>query len=168
MTSIRVKIVAPVLLFMLVTTGTIAAQSSKIPKPGVKGVQAQFASLKPSATLKIGRTADWVLITNDAVWVAGTKPYSAQRIDPASNTIVAKIVLPGEACSGLAFGFGSVWIPVCGQKPALIRVDAQKNAVMATLSLPAVEAEGGIAASGAKSEIDEAISQAALDALFKK
>jgi uncharacterized protein GlcG (DUF336 family) len=27
---------------------------------------------------------------------------------------------------------------------------------------------GGIAASGAKSEIDEAISQAALDALFKK
>lgn len=148
MISIRAKIVAPVLLFMLVTTGTIAAQSSKIPKPGVKGVQAQFASLKPSATLKIGRTADWVLITNDAVWVAGTKPYSVQRIDPASNTIVAKIVLPGEACSGLAFGFGSVWIPVCGQKPALIRVDAQKNAVMATLSLPAVEAEGGIAASG--------------------
>jgi virginiamycin B lyase len=147
MISIRANIAAPILLFMLVTNGTIAAQSAKIPKPGVKGVQAPFASLKPSATLKIGRTADWVLVTNDAVWVAGTKPYSVQRIDPINDRIVAKVVLPGEACSGLAFGFGSLWIPVCGKKPSLVRVDVHENAVIATLPVPAVEAEGGITTS---------------------
>jgi virginiamycin B lyase len=88
-----------------------------------------------------------MLVTNDAVWVAGTKPYSVQHIDPDTNRIVAKVALPGEACSGLAFGFGSIWIPVCGKKPTLIRVDTQKNSVIATLPVPAVEAEGGIATS---------------------
>lgn len=138
---------AGTLLFLLATSA-IAAQTTKIVKPGVKGVQVPFASLKPSATLKIGGTADWVLVTNDAVWVAGSKPYTVQRIDPGTDRIVAKVVLPGEACSGLAFGFSSLWVPVCGEKPTLIRVDTQKNAVIAVLPVPAVEAEGGIATSG--------------------
>ena len=145
MISIRANIAVP-LLFLLATS-VLAAQTAKIVKPGVKGLQAPFASLKPSATLRIGRTADWVLVTNDAVWVAGTKPNSVQRIDPMTNKIVAKVVLPGEACSGLAFGFGSVWVPVCGEKPTLIRVDVRKNAVIAALSIPTVQAEGGIATS---------------------
>lgn len=145
MITIRANIAVP-LLFLLATS-VIAAQTAKIVKPGVKGIQVSFASLKSSATIRIGGTADWVLVTNDAVWVAGSKPYSIQRIDPITNRIVAKVVLPGEACSGLAFGFSSVWIPVCGKKPTLIRVDAQKNAVIATLSVPTLEAEGGIATS---------------------
>jgi virginiamycin B lyase len=147
MISSRAKIAVPALLFLLATNGSMSAQPVKILKPGVKGVQVPFARLKPRATLKIGKTADWVLVTNDAVWVAGTKPYSVQHIDPDSNRIVAKVGLPGEACSGLAFGFGSIWIPVCGKKPALIRVDTHKNSVIATLPVPAVEAEGGIATS---------------------
>ena len=34
---------------------------------------------------ELAATADWVLVTEDAVWIAGTKPYSVQRIDPATN-----------------------------------------------------------------------------------
>ena len=34
-------------------------------QPGVKEVQVPFESLKPSATFKIGKTADWVLVTDD-------------------------------------------------------------------------------------------------------
>jgi virginiamycin B lyase len=146
MISIRANITVPMLLFLLATS-VIAAQTAKIVKPGVKGVQVPFASLKPSVTLKIGRTVDWVLVTDDAVWVAGTKPFSVQRIDPSTDRIVAKVVLPGEACSGLAFGFSSLWVPVCGKKPTLVRVDVHENAVIATLPVPAVEAEGGIAIS---------------------
>src|ERR1700751_3376397 len=85
--------------------------------PGVKELQVPFSSLKPSATFKIGKTADWVLVTDDAVWVGGSKPNSVQRIDPSTNRIVAKIKLSGEACSGLAYGFGSVWVPICGKSP---------------------------------------------------
>ena len=147
MSAIRWNIALPNLLFLLATSGAIAAQSANAPQPGVKGVQVPFASLKPSATLKIGGTADWVLVTDDAIWVAGTKPYSVQHIDPITNRIVAKVALPGEACSGLAFGFGSVWVPVCGKKPTLVRVDAHENAVIATLPVPPAAPEGGIASS---------------------
>ena len=118
-----------------------------VPKPGVKGVQVPYSSIKPSITIKIGGTADWVLVTDDAVWVASTKPYAILRIDPVSNTIVATIRIPGEACSGLAFGFAGVWTPVCGKKPALVRIDATKNAISATLPIAPAGREGGIATS---------------------
>jgi streptogramin lyase len=113
----------------------------------VKEVQIPFASLTPSTTIKIGGTADWVLVTDDAVWVASTKPDAVLRIDPATNKIVATVKVSGEACSGLASGFGSIWVPVCGKKPALVRIDAAKNTISATLPIPPAGPEGGIATS---------------------
>jgi virginiamycin B lyase len=139
-----------VLVVLASAFGSVAAQSmteSNLRKIGVKEVQAPFASLKPSATIKIGGTADWVLVTDDAVWVASTKPYAVQRIDPATNKVVASVRLSGEACSGLAYGFGSIWVPLCGKKPALVRVDAFKNTITATLPIPPAGPEGGITAS---------------------
>jgi virginiamycin B lyase len=141
---------AKLLLLLLSSTGAVVAQTSstewKVPKPGVKDVQVPFASLSPSATIKIGGTADWVLITNDAVWVASTKPYAVRRIDPATNRVVATIRVSGEACSGLACGFGSIWVPLCG-KPKLVRIDAAKNTISARLPIPPAGPEGGITAS---------------------
>jgi virginiamycin B lyase len=131
--------------------GNVAAQSSatewNVPKPGIKEVQVPFASLTPSATIKIGGTADWVLLTDDAVWVASTKPYAVQRIDRATNRIVASVRVPGEACSGLAYGFGSIWVPLCGKKPEVVRINAVKNTISATLPLAPAGPEGGITAS---------------------
>jgi streptogramin lyase len=147
MIAIRWNIALPTLLFSLATSSAIYAQSANPPKPGVRDVQVPFPALKPTVTLKIGGTADWVLVADDAVWVAGTKPYSVQHIDPVTNRVIAKVALPGEACSGLAFGFGSVWVPVCGKKPALVRVDAQQCKVIATLQTPHAGEEGGVATS---------------------
>jgi virginiamycin B lyase len=136
------------LLFVCLAAPDLTAQRKAVrPKPGVTDVQVPFGSLKPSATFKIGGTADWVLVTDDAVWVASTKPYSVQRIDPATNTVVAKVRLSGEACSGLAFGFGSLWVPVCGKKPLLARVDALTNQITAVLPIAPAGPEGGITAS---------------------
>jgi hypothetical protein len=125
-------------------TGT----SERVVRPGVKEVQLSFAELKPVATFKIGGSADWVLVTNDAVWIAGTKPYSVQGIDPATNRVVAKIRLPGEACSGLEIGFGSLWVPLCTKKTSLVRVDPVTNKIIATIAAGPEGSEGGIAASG--------------------
>jgi hypothetical protein len=106
----RLDAAEKVLVFVVLLAGafgTLVAQSaleSNPPRPGVKEVQVPFASLKPSATIKIGGTADWVLITDDAIWVASTNPYAVHRIDPATNRIVAAVRVPGEACSGLASG----------------------------------------------------------------
>jgi virginiamycin B lyase len=142
---------ALVLVVLASAFGKVAAQSSaterNVPKPGIKEVQVPFASLTPSATIKIGGTADWVLITDDAVWVASTKPYAVQRIDPATNRIVATVGVAGEACSGLAYGFGSIWVPLCGNKPELVRINAAKNTISATLPIAPAGPEGGITAS---------------------
>jgi virginiamycin B lyase len=118
-----------------------------VPKPGIKEVQVSYTSIRPSVTIKIGGTADWVLVTENAVWVASTKPNDIVRIDPATNKILARVRIPGEACSGLAFGFDSLWVPICGSKPALVRINATKNAISATLPIAPAGAEGGIAAS---------------------
>jgi len=139
-------------LFLFAADGAVLAQTpaadTHVPRLGVKEVQIPFASLRPSATFKIGGTADWVLVTEDAVWVAGTKPYSVQRIDPRTNRIIAIVSLSGEACAGMEFGYGSVWVPLCGKHPALIRISALTNRITATLPIAPAGAEGGIAAGG--------------------
>lgn len=143
----------PILLLIAAAVSpALLAQNSgtewKVARPGVKEVQVPFASLRPSAALKIGRTADWVLVTGNAVWVASSKPFSVKRIDPATTKVVAKVSLPGEACSGLAYGFGSLWVPLCGQKPSLARVDPLTNRVSAMLPFGPAGPEGGVTASG--------------------
>jgi hypothetical protein len=66
-----------------------------------------MSELIPLATIHLGKTADWVAITPDAVWVGGTGPFAVHKIDPQTNTRVATVKLQGEPCSGLALGFGS-------------------------------------------------------------
>lgn len=136
---------------LLALAGIIAVQiscsGSHVTKPGVKEVQGPFADLKPVATIKIGGTADWVLVTDDAVWVASTNPNAVQRIDPTTNRVASVVSIPGEACSGLASGVGSIWVPVCGDKASLVRIDAAKSTIIATLPLAPAGEEGGIAAS---------------------
>jgi virginiamycin B lyase len=140
------------LLFVLVACPSAFGQGTgparHVVRPGVKEVQLPFAELKPAATIKIGGSADWVLVTNEAVWVAGTKPYSVQRIDPATNKVVVTIRLPGEACGGLEFGFGSLWVPLCTKKASLLRVNPVTNKIIAKLAVGPAGPEGGIAASG--------------------
>lgn len=137
------------LLLLLTVCEAVLAQTSAPEwngaKPGVREVQVPFASLKPIATFKIGGTADWVLVTDNSVWVAASKPYSVQRIDPATNKIIAKVSLSGEACAGLAFGFGSLWVPLCGEQLSLVRVDVHTNKISATLPVGPAGPEGGIA-----------------------
>ena len=45
--------------------------------------------------------------------------YQAIMIDPKTNMRVATVKLQGEPCSGLALGFGSLWVPLCGRIPTL-------------------------------------------------
>ena len=138
------------LIVVLAALGNVAAQTtsdSNAAKPGIKDVQVAFDSLARSATFKIGRTADWVLVTDDSVWVASTKPNAVQRIDPVSNKVVARMAVSGEACSGLAVGFGSIWVPLCGKKAALVRIDIRSNTISATLPIPPSDPEGGITTS---------------------
>ena len=152
MTDHRRSLLLRLFLAFLLATCVVLTEPSvrgqSIQRPGIRDVQIPFASVQPSETFRIGRTADWVLVTEDAVWIAGTKPYSVQRIDPRTNRIIAKIRLSGEACSGLEFGFESVWVPLCGEHPELVRISTLTNRITVTLPIAPAGAEGGIAASG--------------------
>ena len=107
-----------------------------------------FSELTPTATIHLGKTADWVVVTPDAVWVGGTGPNAVHRIDPVTNKEVATVKLAGEPCAGLAVGFGSVWIPLCTQPTTLAKVDLRRNTVTALIPTGPAGPEGGVAAGG--------------------
>jgi virginiamycin B lyase len=104
-----------------------------------------ISELTPAATIRVGKTADWVAITDDAVWVASTGPFAVHRIDPKTNTQVASVALAGEPCAGLATGFGSLWVPLCTSPATLARVDLAANRLTAVFAIGPAAPEGGIA-----------------------
>src|SRR5262249_5472322 len=91
-----------------------------------------IAELKPTAVIRLGATADWVVVTPEAVWVGSTGPNAVHRIDPKTNRLIATVELPGEPCAGLAVGFRSVWVPLCANTSLLAKVDAERNVLSAT------------------------------------
>ena len=103
-----------------------------------------MAELASKATLHLGETADWVVITPDAVWVGSTGPYAVHRIDPRSNKLVATVTLPGEPCAGMTAGFNALWVPLCGTPTTLARVDLQSNTLTGVFKAGPAAAEGGI------------------------
>lgn len=134
-------------LLWLVATLSVAAQEEP-QRTGIKEIQVPMSDLKPTATIELGGKPDWTVVTDDAVWVSNSELHAIQRIDPKTNRVVAKVDLPGEPCSGLAYGFGSVWSPICSGQRGLARIDAKTNYLTAILSIVPADDEGSIAASG--------------------
>ena len=107
----------------------------------------KIGELKPTATIHLGKTADWVAITPDAVWVGSTGPFAVNKIDPKTNARVATVKLGGEPCAGLATGFGSLWVPLCGKPPRLAKVDLKSSELSRIFKVGPAAAEGGVATS---------------------
>jgi virginiamycin B lyase len=106
-----------------------------------------IGELKPLARIRLGKTADWVAITPDAVWVGSTGPSAVHKIDPKTNARVATVKLGGEPCAGLATGFGSLWVPLCGKPPRLAKVDLKSSELSGVFQIGPAAAEGGVATS---------------------
>ena len=106
-----------------------------------------IGELKPTAIIHLGKTADWVAISPDGVWIGSTGPFAVHKIDPDTNKRVATVPLRGNPCAGLAIGFGSLWIPLCGQSPTLAKVDLRTNKLTATFRVGPADREGGVTTS---------------------
>jgi streptogramin lyase len=144
----RIRNTTRILLVLLLAASATPAQTPQKPKrPGVKAVQVPFASVRRAITLHLGGHPDWMVITKDSVWIANDQLKAVQRVDVATNRLVATIALPSEPCSGLVFAFGTLWVPLCGEPPSLVRIDPASNQVSATLAVGPADSEGGIAAS---------------------
>jgi streptogramin lyase len=103
--------------------------------------------LTPTAMIHVGKTADWVAITDDAVWVASTGPNAVSQIDPHTNTLVSTVLLPGNPCAGLAIGHSGLWVPLCAKPNSLVRVDLHTREVTLVPGIGPADREGGITSS---------------------
>ncbi|MDX1984962.1 MAG: hypothetical protein SFV51_32115 [Bryobacteraceae bacterium] len=117
-------------------------------RPGVKtaGVQRPMANLTPEAVFPVEGVPDWLVVTEDAVWVSNKPKNTIHRMDPKTNKVVATITVGKKPCSGITAGFGSVWVPNC-EDQTVSRVDMKENRVVATIAVGPAHTEGGIAAS---------------------
>jgi virginiamycin B lyase len=130
------------------SAGWAGAQTSERnlpPKTGVQaaGVQHDMADLTPVATFVVKGDPDWMAVTQNAVWVDSSKVNHVVRLDAKTNQ-AGTIVNVAEPCAGLAVGFGSLWIPSCGEHK-LVRADAETGALQATIAVGPADNEGGIA-----------------------
>lgn len=143
-------------IFVMVSQGQPPAgsppPSTPRPKrPGVStpGVKIPITKLKPDAVFSVPGVPDWLVIDDD-VWVSNSPKDTVHRLDPKTNTVVATITVGRHPCSGLAAGFGSLWVPNCGDKSgepkSVSRVSLKEGKVEATLPFGVPESEGGIAA----------------------
>ncbi len=114
-------------------------------RPGVPEASVRIAitRLKPDQVFEIPGVPDWIAI-DEHVWVSNSPKDSITRIDPVANTIVETIAVGKKPCSGLAAGFGGLWVPNCGD-PSVSRLDLKTGKVIDTLPLSIGNSEGGLA-----------------------
>ena len=127
------------------------------PRTGVSNaaVKHEMTAITPAAVFPVPGTPDWQVMTEDAVWVSNGPKNTVHRLDAKTNQVVAAVEVGKRPCSGLAAGFGSVWAPVCGDrpgtengaKPGLARIDIKTNQVVATIPVGPANSEGGLVAS---------------------
>lgn len=131
------------LLLVMAASSRSFAQPNDIPAE----IRHPISELVPTAKIHLAKTADWVAITDDAVWVGTTGPDGVAQIDPKTNSAIAAVPLPGKPCAGLAVGFNALWVPLCAKPNALARVDLHTRSVTLVPGVGPADREGGITVS---------------------
>lgn len=129
------------------TTGTVPVQRPRPPRivrPGVNlpGISRSLEEVQKEAIFPVEGTPDWSVVTSDAVWVSSARANHVVQLLASGNTvgIIAEVQRP---CSGLAVGFGSIWIPSCGAHQ-LVRLDPATGKMIASITAEPANSEGGI------------------------
>jgi virginiamycin B lyase len=116
----------------------------RIVRPGVAtpGVSRKLEDLHKEAVFPVEGSPDWSVVTKDAVWITSSRANHVVQLDATTNQpgLIADIKRP---CSGLAEGFGSIWVPSCGDK-TLVRLDPATAKPIATIPAEPENSEGGI------------------------
>lgn len=116
------------------------------PKTGVQkpDVQHDIEDLIAKATVfPVEGHPDWMAVTKGGVWVTSSSANHVVWLDAKTNK-PGTIVTVTKPCAGLAVGFGSLWIPSCGDHE-VVRVNVKTGAQEATVAAGPADSEGGIA-----------------------
>jgi hypothetical protein len=81
-------------------------------------------------------------MAKDAVWVSSARVNHVVQLLPSTNKpgLIVDIERP---CSGLAFGFKSLWVPSCGTH-SLIRINPETGKIITQIAADPANSEGGI------------------------
>jgi virginiamycin B lyase len=139
---------ANLFLGLLASINTLWAQTT-VPFAKATGVsnpaiRRPMTGLHPLATFQVGGHPDWMTLTADSVWVTSSSTDSVIRLNAVTNKVGESVTIP-KPCSGLAVGFGSLWVPSCADHN-LVRVDLKTQKVVARISAGPADSEGGITA----------------------
>jgi streptogramin lyase len=142
--ALRAFFITAILSLALPAVSVAQGKETFPKKTGVTdpGVQHPMSELKPDFEFPVEGTPDWLAVTDDAVWVTSSRANHVVRLDSTTNKPGAVITLD-KPCSGLAVGFGSLWIPSCGSHN-LARADVKTGAIQATVAASPADSEGGI------------------------
>lgn len=123
------------------------ARRERPKKTGVTtpGVQIPMERLKPEAEFVVGGAPDWIAI-DEIVYVSNKPSNAINRLNVKTGKTEEAFGGLNKPCSGLAFAFGSLWVPNCGDQ-TLVRLDIKTGKPTATLKTGVANSEGGIAAS---------------------
>lgn len=114
----------------------LAAQNPPEKPVGPPPMRIPFDRIRPEATLDL-MAVTGIGTTADAVWAVARRPAGVTRIDPDGPTAGAAIALPAEPCGTMAATSGALWVPICGDQPALVRID-EKTSALETVALSAL------------------------------
>ncbi len=141
----QLAILGPALLMFAQAPAQPTSTAPPRPKrPGVSapGVRIPIAKLKPEAVYDFAGAPDWMAVDKE-VWVSNSPKNAVARLDPksAAATVFAVGTHP---CSGLAAGFGSLWVPNCGDS-TVTRLSLADGKAQATFPMTIADSEGGVA-----------------------
>lgn len=121
-----------------------APPPAKPTRPGVTtpGVRIPITKLKPEAIYDVPGAPDWMAADKE-MWVSNSPKGTVARLDPAGKTATT-FTVGKHPCSGLAAGFGSLWVPNCGDS-TITRLDLKDGTPQATFPLTIANDEGGVA-----------------------
>jgi virginiamycin B lyase len=102
-----------------------AVTLTRADSPDLKAVRRRTSDLHAAAKIPVPGSPDWAAI-GDSVRISNHPKNNVSTIDPKTNTTVATIPVGNAPCAGLAVGFGSVWVPHCGDG-SVWRLDLQTH-----------------------------------------
>jgi virginiamycin B lyase len=148
LTQIPMRILT--LLTLLASSAVFMSDQTPTPPPAARpkrpgvttpGVRIPITKLTPEAIYDVPGAPDWMAVDKE-VWVSNSPKNSVSRLDPKSNAVTTFAVGKNPG-SGLAAGFGSVWVPNCGDS-TITRLDLKDGKTQATFPLTIADDEGGV------------------------
>lgn len=124
--------------------GPVKVHPPHIIRSGVarEGVSRSMSDIQTEAVLPVEGSPDWSVVTNNSVWITSARVNHVVQLIAATNK-VGLMVDVQRPCSGLAYGFESIWIPSCGAH-SVIRVDPVTGKKLAEIAGDPANSEGGI------------------------